>query len=991
MWATYASLGCSPSRTGLGGRSLAGNLESPDVSLPKTVISSVDNLISAGGVITTSLDNVILYNSEIQMRLLGGLAPHDELLDLRGLISSRSFWWVEGLVGGLWVPMLPSTSRFTVLGTNSTGTSMVREMNVTSSLLSGLMRIVYKASSGGPLNWDIDFSPRTSARYRLVFAWWNITNNYELSTALRRFRVGYGSANYTFAWDDISRNLNSTTSINQGEFRLTVDLGAMMAGSHVLVDPSLVDSVSSSSATAYTFQRKVFYEPKGGYYFVFYYLGLATVYKSSPDGTNWSAYPQSLPPGMNQYTGPREAMTPAIYQNGQTVIAAVGQDITGTSPSPWRAVVYLNYTVGSIIGPTIYWGPVFQGALAVDYCDNDSSSCYMRLGIRYVSVAVSSDGFPVISYNLYEERASTLCGTQNYSESDVFVAFRGTVYFADGRRLCGQYDLSDNDRSVVLPADSNGNIRVIYQYHSGSTISLRAQTFRPGGQALATLPPITPDKDTYGTDGTPFSTHGTDTPIWLQGGNPRSVVLIHFSPPPGIPPAQITSATLTVNEEIASCPSTNDCNSAVVGAPWHWYEGSFNWQSCGFTGCYPYTIPPPNTNHAFANQGLHTLTETNVVQAWYGGALNYGFMFLMNESGFSQEQVSFTSREATSGGPTLTINYCCSGTPETIDSNVYDSDEFSAVSDTNYATHVVYRSNIGYTNINYAYRSASTNAWTVSNSIFSGNSFQPTITVDYSTNDVYAFVVQNFFSIAMRTKSPSQNWSDGSISYPVTGAPAPSSLGSNYFSMSSTISNHILLVWTEGSAGSYDVAFASIPIGAAWSPYSSPSDPWDGNGIIPYGQYFSNLGEEVSTSTGMLTIKQSDLSVPGRGMDLAISRVYVEPYSFLNSSPYSYEKYQWAPMGDGWQLNFPWMNNTSHPLYLHLWDGEGYRLPSSFWLGFTATFENHQGENFRLVRNLNNSIMLYAKTGSVLLLRPFSQTEDNYRRHGQQHDHFQLF
>src|SRR3989442_1801164 len=125
----------------------------------------------------------------------------------------------------------------------------------------------------------------------------------------------------------------------------------------------------------------------------------------------------------------------------------------------------------------------------------------------------------------------------------------------------------------------------------------------------------------------------------------------------------------------------------------------------------------------------------------------------------------------------------------------------------------------------------------------------------------------------------------------------------------------------------YNVTFASIPIATVWSPFGSNSDPWDGNGVNPYGQYFSSLGEYVSTSTGMLTTLQSGMSLPGRGLNLEITLVYTEPYGFLNGVPSNFERYPWAPMGNGWQLNFPWMNNTSHPAFIHLWNGEGYRIP----------------------------------------------------------------
>src|SRR6266540_1930048 len=228
---------------------------------------------------------------------------------------------------------------------------------------------------------------------------------------------------------------------------------------------------------------------------------------------------------------------------------------------------------------------------------------------------------------------------------------------------------------------------------------------------------------------------------------------------------------------------------------------------------------------------------------------------------------------------------------------------------------------------------------------------------------VYAFAITSS-SIIMKRKTLVQPWSDFSPVYPVTGRTNPVSLGSNLVSASSTNSSSISIIWTEGPTnGPFSAMFASIPIQTVWSPYTFPSDPWDSNGISPYGQYFANLGEQVSPFSGMLIIRQCDLNVPGRGLDLHITRVYTEPYSFLSNVPYNFENYPWAPVGLGWQFNFPWLNNTATPLYVHLGDGQGYRIPSTFWSGFTATFENHQGDSFRLVRNIDGSITLYTSIG----------------------------
>ncbi|MGC1121264.1 MAG: hypothetical protein WBA22_09230, partial [Candidatus Methanofastidiosia archaeon] len=58
------------------------------------------------------------------------------------------------------------------------------------------------------------------------------------------------------------------------------------------------------------------------------------------------------------------------------------------------------------------------------------------------------------------------------------------------------------------------------------------------------------------------------------------------------------------------------------------------------------------------------------------------------------------------------------------------------------------------------------------------------------------------------------------------------------------------------------------------------SDPWEESGLVPYGQYFKNVNEYVSPSSGGLTVQQTDLNLPGRGMDLTVTRIYTTPQLF---------------------------------------------------------------------------------------------------------------
>ncbi len=216
----------------------------------------------------------------------------------------------------------------------------------------------------------------------------------------------------------------------------------------------------------------------------------------------------------------------------------------------------------------------------------------------------------------------------------------------------------------------------------------------------------------------------------------------------------------------------------------------------------------------------------------------------------------------------------------------YTAPDFSAVTDARFGEHLVYPGWSGsYPNgtVLYAYHAPSLDgAWTFWAYVFPAGVYSsPTITADYTTNNLYAFAIPGS-SVVMREKPSGQTWFDSSAVYPVTNMTSLSNLGSNFGSASGTNSSYASLIWTAGGP-TYNLYFASIPLQTTWSPYSSPRDPWDGNGLAPHGQYFSNLGEYVSPSSGMLTVRQTDMSLQGRGLNLEITRVYTEPKASVGS------------------------------------------------------------------------------------------------------------
>lgn len=697
------------------------------------------------------------------MRLLGGHQPRDELIGQGNQILSRdSSWRVQVNQSGSWLSLIPRSSNFTSLGTNATGTFVRRTMQVGLGTYEGTFIVTYKALSTGRLKWDLEFIPTVLARYRFEFSWANITRSHELVGSLSHFRAEFGTENYTLSWSDVPKSFNSTSLFGSEEFGLDIDLASVTAGNKAYVDPSLVSNSTSSSATAYTFQRKILFEPKGGYYFVFYFDGYNYWYRYSQDGLSWSTPQWQVSNLLNNGIAP-----PTIFYFAQTIVMATANGNCSGSGQLETCNSAIAYYVGSISGHNISW--TYGGGYSFNQYSCTIGNSGGICGIQDVGLSVGSG--IAISFNLYKRFYTS--PVQCNSQVSVWYPPRQLVNITYDYN-CSPAGYPDEMRSALVRSDSAGTIRLVYERYLPSRLG------------------------------------------WTKS----------------------------------------------IGSVW-----------------------------------LNTVTND---------------------------------------------------TFEQLDNNVADSPEFSAVSTPDYQVQIAWRT-LPSNTIGYAYRGVSDNSWTLFKNIMSGSASFPTLTADYSTDNVYSFAI-NSTSILMREKTSHGNWTDTSIISAVNHLFSNAvNLGSNFASASSANSSTLLLVWTTGpSNGNYNVTFASVPIQTVWSAYADPSDPWNGEGVSPYGQYFRNEGESVSPSNGLLTVSQTDLSLAGRGLDLHFTRVYTEPSGFLSGQPYVYENYPWAPLGNGWQLDFPWMSNVTTPQYIHLWNGEGYRIPASFWTNNTSTFENHQGEDFIL-------------------------------------------
>jgi RHS repeat-associated protein len=160
---------------------------------------------------------------------------------------------------------------------------------------------------------------------------------------------------------------------------------------------------------------------------------------------------------------------------------------------------------------------------------------------------------------------------------------------------------------------------------------------------------------------------------------------------------------------------------------------------------------------------------------------------------------------------------------------------------------------------------------------------------------------------------------------------------------------------------------AKYPIVIDSSTQGEIADPWEQQGLTPYGQYFENLNEYVDPLTGHLTIRHTDYHLSGRGLDLTVTRVYstVVAYKEDEETPGAYmpiATYQEAPtdLGSGWSLDFPWLEikDDQPGKYLHLPRGVQVRtqFQNGVWVNETYGFTMYQRVDNTYVRYRNNGI-----------------------------------
>jgi RHS repeat-associated protein len=277
--------------------------------------------------------------------------------------------------------------------------------------------------------------------------------------------------------------------------------------------------------------------------------------------------------------------------------------------------------------------------------------------------------------------------------------------------------------------------------------------------------------------------------------------------------------------------------------------------------------------------------------------------------------------------------------------------------------HVVYEQYTTTYQMVWAYYNITSAQWTIGPSLYACTSqcLYPSLSSD-ALGNLYAFWMSLSSGVPTymlySTRFKGQSWSTPSQPF----GSGSSITKAVWLSAVRTSSKEVLLTWTLNTTSPYPVYWGSLPLPSAVAS-GLPLRPWSKLGLSPYEQYFTQNGEYVSPGNGILTVSQTDVSVQGRnGLSLSISRVYSQPFTLVQGGPFNYETSPYANLGNGWQLNLPWVGST----YLHFLSGETFPL---VWTSYnvtsnTWTLESHQTEDFVLTKTASG-YTLTMKDGTV--------------------------
>jgi RHS repeat-associated protein len=223
--------------------------------------------------------------------------------------------------------------------------------------------------------------------------------------------------------------------------------------------------------------------------------------------------------------------------------------------------------------------------------------------------------------------------------------------------------------------------------------------------------------------------------------------------------------------------------------------------------------------------------------------------------------------------------------------------------------------------VGWAYYNTTATTWSTGPSVYSGSTTYPTVSSD-ALGNLYAFWMVQVSSVPTylmyASKAKYQAWTPSSQPF----GSGSTITNANWLSATRGATTEVFLAWTNTGSSPNKIYYGSLPL---------PS----GTASIPQTQTWNRFqvptgGENIEPGNGLLGIGEKDITVPGRGMDLSITRLYLEPFTLLQGIPFNYESSPYANLGNGWQLGLPWVGN----LYFHSSTGAVFPLA---WASYNST------------------------------------------------------
>jgi len=164
------------------------------------------------------------------------------------------------------------------------------------------MQISWTIANETTIKITLNFTSQEAGSYRFTFAIDDRVKNYVEKTEKYQYELTFRDVSIIFDWSDIASisGLTITHGVKDNYFWFRIRKDNIPANYSFVLDPSVVGTGSDVSATRGSWQHKVFYAK--GRFWVFYCQAVDDFgYRSSTDGSTWSAFTQVYAHGWSTH------------------------------------------------------------------------------------------------------------------------------------------------------------------------------------------------------------------------------------------------------------------------------------------------------------------------------------------------------------------------------------------------------------------------------------------------------------------------------------------------------------------------------------------------------------------------------------------------------------------------------------------------------------------------------------------------------------------